>query len=378
MRLALVLGTAALVLACGGAPLLGQDAVDSADAGFVTRDGVNLVLDGSRFRFVGSNMYNAAGDPNTYECGPWMSQPDVELANWFSHARTDYGASVIRFWAYQSYTRGGGDWQALDRVIGLARQYGLHVIPVLENQWPECTQGGYKSASWYATGYLTPYGSYPLSYRDYVGRVVQRYRDDPTILAWALMNEAESKTPSGAADPESLYAFARNMSAYVKVLDPNHLVMLGVIGGAQPGVAGSNYGRLLALDTLDIAEFHDYFTDDAALPGTVFLGDPFAALATATGGLGEAARTAAQVGKPMVVSEAGMTTCASINSSTVETPDTRASRFAAKLSAFFAVGGAGYLIWAWHPTDDCSYNFTVGDALNNVLAQQAALLTNGS
>jgi mannan endo-1,4-beta-mannosidase len=378
VRLALALGIAIVVLASDSGRLIGQEAAESAGTPFLARDGVNLVLDGGDFRFVGSNLYNAAGDPNIYECGPWMSQPDAELSNWFSHARTDYGATVIRFWAYQTYTQGGTNWQALDRVFGLAQEYGLHVIPVLENQWPECTQGGYKTASWYATSYTSPYGGYALSYRDYVGRVVQRYRADPAILGWALMNEAESKTSAGTADPESLYAFARDMSAYIKALDPNHLVMLGVIGGAQPGVAGSNYARLLGLDTIDIAEFHDYLADDAPLPGAAYPGDPLGVLATASGGLGQAMRSAAEAQKPIVVSEAGMTTCLSINGSTVQTPDSRASRFAAKLGAFFGAGGAGYLIWAWHPTDDCSFNFTVGDPLNRVLAQWATLLANGS
>ena len=346
------------------------------------RDGRRIVLNGSPFRFVGSNLYNAAGDPSIYECGPWMSAPEVDLDAWFAHARADYGATVIRFWAFQSYTAGGTNWQSFDRVMRLAKQHDLHVIPVLDNQWGECTQGGDKDAQWYRDGYRSPYGTYPLSYRDFVGRLVERYRDDDTVLAWSLMNEAESQTLSGVADPDALLAFTRDLSTYVKSIDPQHLLMLGVIGGNQPGVDAAAFRRLYELDTLDVLEYHDYLADDEPLPGLPGLPTTgpadaldFARLVpSATDRLAGVLNRAAELGKPVIVAEAGMSTCLPLRGGTVETPRSRAERFDAKLTAFFAAGGAGYLVWTWHPTDDCGVNFTPGDPLNQVLTKHAAQL----
>jgi mannan endo-1,4-beta-mannosidase len=479
----------------------------TGSANFLGTRGTNFVVNGSLFRFVGANLYNAAGDPTIYECGPWMSNPSSELNNWFAHARSDYGASVIRFWAFQSYAAGGTNWQAFDRVISLAKQNGLRVIPVLENEWSDCTQGGYKYNTWYAGGYLQPYGTYSLSYRDYVARVVQRYRNEPTVAAWMLMNEAESQSSSGIEDSNALYTFARDVSGYVKSLDPNHLVTLGVMGGGQPGVEGANYQRLHGLPTIDFAEYHDYGADDQSMPGAplpaptvplatgvytqdkywqwagpplqtnfgrawqtfswtipsgatpfqriglnivgTFSGDLYigpisigsrtysfsngttqgwqlqsagtlnvvssgpngapalklsvsspttgiqlwvqAALTDAPGvpinanvyvdasGSVQADNSLAadlfksqQLAKPLLVGESGMTTCASSAGSILESASSRAQKFDAKMTSFFAGGGGGYLVWAWNPSNDCSYDFTVGDPLNAVLMKHSS------
>jgi hypothetical protein len=113
-----------------------------------------------------------------------------------------------------------------------------------------------------------------------------------------------------------------------------HLVTLGVIGGGQPGVARAAYERL-----------H---------------------------GLAANLYKAQMLGKPLLVGEAGMTTCYSVDGSQVETSTSRAQKFKGKLSAFFVAGGAGYLIWAWEPSNSCTYAFTSGDPPNAVLKRFAA------
>jgi hypothetical protein len=475
-----------------------------AAVGFVTRKGTTFELGGAPFRFVGANMYNAAGDPDIYECGPWMQNPDKELDDWFGRFKRDSGGRVVRFWAYQSYTKGGADWRALDRVMRLANKHALKVIPVLENQWEECSEGGYKYDHWYSAGYLNPYGSYPLSYKEYLRRVTERYKNESTIAAWMLMNEAESKTATGAENAEALYAFTRDMSAFIKKLDQNHLVTLGTMGTGRPGVSVSNYQRLYSIPTLDFIEVHDYGANDEAMPGAplvaqaplntaIFTQDrgwnwsnadyrqnkarvwetfsatvpsgaePFRRIginlygdlvgdvyvdevrvgsrvynfdnatiqsvrsssnikvsnvsgtayddtpslklriamprgeqiwvpATPADGPGTevtvrvyvdvpgtvqkdtmaaAIYASKKLNKPILMGEAGMTTFDSYNGSQLETPESRAAKFDAKIGAFFKEGGAGYLIWAWHPNSDRSYNFTTGDPLNIVLAKYA-------
>jgi len=82
------------------------------------------------------------------------------------------------------------------------------------------------------------------------GAIVTRYSNQPTILAWMLMNEAESQTQSHVADPQALYTFANDMTTLVRGIDPQHLVTVGVMGSGQSGVAGNAYRQLMALPTV--------------------------------------------------------------------------------------------------------------------------------
>jgi hypothetical protein len=232
---------------------------------FVGRRGTLFTLGGRPFHPIGVNFYGAASDPRIYTCGVAPTNPDTDLDAWFARIHHDTGATVVRFWAFQSFTNGGSDFSALDRVLRLAAHNGMKVLPVLEDQYGACSRGGPRTADWYAAGYRYPYGGYPLSYREYVMRVVSRYHDNPTIFAWMLINEASSARGE-VGDPEALLAFTTDMSALVKSLDQHHLVTLGSGGGVWLGVWGS-LTRLHALSTIDFIDYHDYGENDAPLPG---------------------------------------------------------------------------------------------------------------
>ena len=109
-----------------------------------------------------------------------------------------------------------------------------------------------------------------VSYRDWVAEVVNRYKDDPTILAWQLVNEAEVKpgrdTGCSTNAAGILKSFAADVSGLVKSIDPNHLVSLGTMGGGQCGAQGSEYEDVHSVPTIDLCEYHDY-QPNAAMPG---------------------------------------------------------------------------------------------------------------
>ena len=75
-------------------------------------------------------------------------------------------------------------------------------------------------------------------YRDYVETLVNRknhyngriYRDDPTILAWNLINEPRCESWLVGDCEEKLQSWIESESAFVKQLDPNHLVTVGEEG----------------------------------------------------------------------------------------------------------------------------------------------------
>lgn len=366
----------------------GEELPESPGEGFVYAHNGELYLDGEEYRFLGVNAFGAANDENIYICGPQAEhgeEPEEYLRSMFSIFR-EKGINALRFWAFQGYAHSGNeelDFTALDRIFRIANEYGIKVIPVLENQWDHCpawnvrneegevirTVPGsfYKQSDWYESGYEEPYGGYVLSFPDYARAVVSRYKDEPAILMWQLLNEAESKpcgqrercnsTPESAA---SLLSFTRRMSAFIKSIDDKHLVNLGTMGTGQPGTADENFIALHSLDTIDIVEAHDYEGDEP-LPG---LEDD--------GGIDEnsvasALSIANALRKPFFIGEAGI----SADDNLVEQTE-RANLFEAKISAAFERGGDGYLIWQWNnPAYDqeCEggYCFTAGDPLLDVL-----------
>jgi len=209
---------------------------------------------------------------------------------------------------------------------------------VLINQWGQCEgwptyADGYKSESWYQSGYKSQPTSPGMAdtYRDWVREVVTRYRNDPTVLAWQMVNEAEDKTTYGGScsstSAASLQSFAADIAGLIKSTDPNHLVSIGTIGSGQCGSSGTAYKSLYATAGVDLCEYHDYST--VTMPGDQW------------NGLGTRISQCAGLGKPLFVGESGVKT------SVVGTLSDRASLFAQKLSTQFGAGVVGELLWDW-------------------------------
>ena len=152
------------------------------------------------------------------------------------------------------------------------------MIATLGNQWVHCDgpgagAGSYKDDAWYTNGYKQPDAAGTQSYRDWVAEIVARYKNNPNILAWQLMNEAEVKPSEGSASwslnaEQTLKAFATDVSGLVKSIDSNHLVSLGKIGGGQCGAQGDKYQDLHNIPTIDLCEYHDYGSPTRRCPAT--------------------------------------------------------------------------------------------------------------
>lgn len=113
------------------------------------------------------------------------------------------------------------------------------------------------------------------AFKRYVKEVVTRYKDSPAIMAWELANEPRCgadgtrnlpKSPSGCT-PALLSSWTDEMSTYVKLLDPNHLVTWGGEGGfnragsadwAYNGADGGDFDHELSLKNIDFGVFHSY------------------------------------------------------------------------------------------------------------------------
>jgi len=337
---------AALVLAATGVQACGDGDADA----FVERDGSSLTVDGEPFHFVGLNLYDAAAS-DVYSCKPTTRLTDEELADTLRYAREEAGVTVLRFWAYQTYTNGGTDFSGIDRVLSAARAAGLRVVPVLEDGPGDCSTGEpgvpldqLPGDDWYTDGYREPYGTADLSYRDYVRVVTEHYRDEPTILAWMMVNEAETRARD-EQDRSALVGFAQDVGAVIRSVDDRHLLTLGTQANGAFGTSGRDVTDIYRLPVLDFAEVHDwgfYGSDTEALPGSQDgrLPDPESPACTALdASIACSFARVEALGKPLVVGEAG------IRADDEASRRRRARLLAAKVEAAFDAGADGYIVW---------------------------------
>jgi hypothetical protein len=334
---------------CGTTTSLSPFAVAIATPSVVRRTGTKLTLDGQPYRPIGLDIYNA--NSNGW-CADAMDGTILDT----SLTAIGPGKNAMRAWFFQPLATSGGvrDWTAFDRTLAAARSHGYKVIATLADQWGDCgTTGagyGYKDTQWYQSAYLAPDPSATVSYRDWVAEVAFRYRNDPTILAWQLVNEPEvlpAKNGDCSTVPEAtaagiLAAFAADVSGLIRAIDPNHLISLGTLGGGQCGTQADDYQAVMSIPTLDLCEYHDY------TPGQLVPGDQW-------NGLQRRIDQCNALGKPLIVGELGIRP-----TDVAGTFADRGKVLSDKLCAQLTAGVAGILVWNWDRNGSLLDNFDVG------------------
>ncbi|GJM93650.1 hypothetical protein PR202_ga10228 [Eleusine coracana subsp. coracana] len=258
--------------------------------GFVKVQGTRFVLNGNPFFANGFNAYWLM----TFASNPAQRS---KVSSALSQAAGS-GLSVARTWAFSDggsnalqYAPGQyneNTFQGLDFVLSEARKYGIKVILSLVNNYD--TFGGRKQYVNWARGQGQNIGSddefftNPVVkgfYKNHVKTVLTRvnkltgvaYKDDPTIMAWELMNEP--RCPSDLSG-RSIQSWITEMAAHVKSIDGRHLLEAGLegfYGGASSSSRRNPSGYLLGTDFIannqvpgiDFATVHSY--PDQWLPG---------------------------------------------------------------------------------------------------------------
>ena len=287
--------------------------------------------------------------------------------------------SLVRFWAFQGTMATDVathqlDWGPIDRVFAAAAAYHQRLIPVLTDQGGTCDGGHWQDPSWYRVGFREVFdgpattdgrGLTPLSYWDYLQDVVSRYRDSPALGLWEPISEAEASAcpgrfepsaceghqicPDEAAAAHALRYFFDAVGAEIHVLDPDHLVESGLLGGGQCGTQGSDYRYVSASPGIDVLSYHDYY-GRARLGGDRW------------NGLSVRFHQAAAVDKPIVGGEVGVPAGSAPG---CLTDLGRSTVISAKESAQFKAGSSGVLVWDWVPaiTQACSFDVGPTDAV---------------
>lgn len=216
---------------------------------FVGRNGSQFVVDGEAFYVNGWNSW-------------WLMDQAVEE---FSRPRVramfqsaaSMGLTVCRTWAfndgaYNALQLSPGQFdervfQALDRVIFEARRQGIRLLLGLSDDLPSL--GGkrqYVKWAWEeGIGLSSSNDSFFFDpsiksyFKSYLKTILTRknhltgveYRDDPAIFGWELMNEPRCSSDQSGA---TLQKWIEEMAKYVKSIDKNHLVTIGLEGFYGP------------------------------------------------------------------------------------------------------------------------------------------------
>jgi mannan endo-1,4-beta-mannosidase len=263
----------------------------------------HFILDGKPFCFAGANNYYLSWKSTKMCDDVLVAAKEMNLAvirTWGNEERGALDGSVpstdgdgtkegvyYSYWdpvhkrpAYNDDPRTG--LGRLDYVIHKSRELGLKVILTLTNNWKD-TGGMDQYVKWY--GGKCHHEFYTdarirRAFKDWAKHLISHvnvidavpYREDPAIFAWELANEPRmingaSYDCSTGWDKTTMVKWADDMSAYIKSLDPNHMVAVGDEGILNTeagghwlfaGTDGVDHEAVSALSGVDFATFHLY------------------------------------------------------------------------------------------------------------------------
>lgn len=239
----------------------------AAAQGFVTIEDGKLMLDGREYRAIGVNVPHLSQGYN----GTWHHWREIygtreRMREAVVEAVLDAERNkiaFIRFFAGPGYPKGTAElylkdraeyWRQMDELFALCQEHNVKLVPSLNIlKWhADCQE--------LVTAVLDPASKTYAATYGYVEEFVTRYKDDPNVLMWELENEAFLRSdvemegrpalpkgvyPEGTEGIRERYGMAdslrfemilelyRDMTAFIKGLDPNHLVTSGDAGPRQ-------------------------------------------------------------------------------------------------------------------------------------------------
>lgn len=330
----------------------------------VTASPDGFTLDGAPWWPTGFNAYQLATDWSVNAgCGAM-----VDLDEYFSSLPPH---SMTRFNAFQALAlnrfTGQLDFGPMDAVFAAAEAHDQLVVPVLAPQDGACEDNVFKDRQWYLDGWTTP-PSVPtattvLSFEQWVGTAVDRWKNSSALAAWELVGEPETSTCTDAechwstrtcsADAaQVLRTFFDTAGNLIRSLDSRTSITAGLTGGGQCGSQGDEYQYLAESPAVDVLQYHDYGADGVPLPGDQW------------NGLARRIAQTATVGKPLLVAEIGEL------AGSCGTTEDRAANISNKIDGQRAAGTAGALLWAFVPDPrpaECTYDIGPEDPLWQVI-----------
>lgn len=292
-------------------------------------NGLGFTVGDKPFRFIGANAPNFG----FYREYGFSIEEAIKSAK-------ENGISVLRIYlGYNNGPWGGKPFEEYDKVLDFAAKNGVYVIATINDG---CCHSGSETREAYLARF--PYvnmtsESELADFQGFIQSLLLRkntangriYRDDPTILAWDVMNEPAVELFTDA----ELNSWLGKVTTYVKTLDPNHLVTIGI--NTSPGIYSTSGAHYKALDMPGL----DFFSIHYNLPYSP-------AVASNLDSIRYRVETLRSLGKPVVMEEFG------VGSERIFPGDVSPSTLNDWLQAYkdqldsaFSAGASGALFWGW-------------------------------
>lgn len=289
----------------------------SVPEGFVYTNGTQFMCDGSPYYYGGTNCYYLIYKSKSEVDNVMEDAADMGLKVIRTWGHLDVGTKTDRVTAdgypvfennndstgekdgvYFQYfdadlntpvvNEGVDGLQRLDYAIAKAESEDIKLLITFTNYW-EAFGGMGQYVKWAKEAGIASnlvnddfYTNETLKkwYKDYIKTLLnhtnpytgRKLKDEPAVFAWELSNEPRCKTDEGCKE-DILYNWAKEMSEYVKTIDPNHMVSIGDEGFYNLpynsvkestcsyiwyGAEGVDFEKLMTIDTVDFGTPHVY------------------------------------------------------------------------------------------------------------------------
>ncbi|WP_456028852.1 X2-like carbohydrate binding domain-containing protein [Ruminococcus sp.] len=294
--------------------------------GFVYADGSKFMCDGSPYYYGGTNCYyltyksksevkNVFDDASKMglkviriwgnldvgkKTGKIDSQSGHEVFEGNNDGTGEKDGVYFQYWDDKAgkpvVNEGEDGLRRLDYVIKQAEEHNMKLVITFTNYW-EAFGGMGQYVKWYQMSQGKSIGNSKVDekdtcdfytnetikgwYKDYIKTLLnhtnyytgEKLMDSEAVFSWELSNEPRCTVDEFCKD-DILYNWAKEMSAYVKSIDPYHMVSVGDEGfynlgyqeaakqdlpsAAYSGYYGVDFNKLMTIDTVDFGTPHMY------------------------------------------------------------------------------------------------------------------------
>jgi endo-1,4-beta-mannosidase len=291
--------------------------------------------DGKLFKFIGASAVNLV----------FYDDWDLDIEKAIQTAKEN-NISVLRFYI----DLGWGKNEDFDRIFDIASKYGVYIILAFTDC---CCSGDYANLKKYFEVHA-PFCNITnkqsiLAFKKLIKQIIERrnsingriYRDDPTILAWEIANELEYWHFAES----DVYRWISDISTYVKGLDKNHLVTIGISTNNFDLSEDSSLYKIFNVATLDFLSFH-YYPDSNNLD----LNKDILQRKEDIYKIEFITKKFLSLHKPVIISEFGFSNSMDLNlkiRSNENTVDSYNLAFKKYMDTAFSAGASGVMFWGW-------------------------------
>jgi endo-1,4-beta-mannosidase len=291
----------------------------------VKMDANGFLVGDKRFRFIGANSVNLI----------FYDDFGLSIEKAFRTAKEN-NINVHRIYLDWGY------WtpEDYDKILDVATREKVYILLTLTDCVPSTGSTFCNFASEYSINAFKSRIKQLILRRNSINGKI--YRDDTTIFGWDIANEPEL----WRFNYSEIQHWISEIAGYVKELDTNHLVTIGIANSSEYDQSGSIYD-VLNIPEVDFFSFHFYVVppdwDESILPNDY------------QNRISSRTINFLSMNKPVVMEEFGFSASGELNlkiRKAKETVGLYCEVYEKSMDAAFFSGASGMMFWGWGVPED--------------------------